>query len=179
MVDVIQQLWGKIDKANLWTNDLFINRNEYLIEEGAIEEHLYFIEEGTLRVFTVTEGEEQVIRFGYPGSIIAALDSFLSGKPTIFNLQAIKKCRLKSIQVESFNKLIQSSPENTALYLFILKQFVLQQIEREEDLLTNSPEVRYQRVLKRSPRLFQEIPGKHIASYLRMTPETLSRLKKS
>ena len=152
MVDVIQELRDQISKANLWSKDLCIKRNDYLIRAGTVEKQLYFIEEGTMRVFTATEGEEQVIRFGYPGSIITALDSFLSGKPTIFNLQAIKKCRLKSIQVESFNKLISSSHENTGLYLIILKQFVLQQIEREEDLLTPSPEARYRRVLKRSPR---------------------------
>ena len=48
-----------------------------------------------------------------------------------------------------------------------------------KDILINSPMDRFQRVFKRSPQLFQEIPNKHIASYLRMTPETLSRLKKS
>jgi len=55
----------------------------------------------------------------------------------------------------------------------------LQQMERERDLLTSSPMERYLRVKDRSPQLFQEIPNKYIASYLRMTPETLSRLKKS
>ncbi len=54
----------------------------------------------------------------------------------------------------------------------------LQQLEREIDILTKSPKERYERVLRRSPQLFQEIPNKHIANYLRMSPETLSRLKK-
>ena len=49
----------------------------------------------------------------------------------------------------------------------------------EIDILTNSPKERYKRVLKRSPQLFQEIPNRHIANYLRMSAETLSRLKKS
>jgi lipocalin len=56
---------------------------------------------------------------------------------------------------------------------------VYQQIEREKDILTASPRERYLRVLKRSPQLFQEIPDKYIANYLRMSPETLSRMKKS
>jgi len=60
----------------------------------------------------------------------------------------------------------------------ILEQLIYQQFEREIDLLTASPVERYKRVLARSPQLFQEIPGKYIASYLRMTPETLSRIKK-
>ena len=65
------------------------------------------------------------------------------------------------------------------MWTSMLEELVLQQIEREKDILTNSPKERYNRVLKRSPQLFQEIPNKYIANYLRMTPETLSRLKKS
>ena len=61
----------------------------------------------------------------------------------------------------------------------ILQTLSLQQLDREIDLLTTSPKARYERVLERSPRLFQEIPHRYIANYLRMTPETLSRLKKS
>ena len=60
----------------------------------------------------------------------------------------------------------------------MLGELIYQQMERERDILTSSPLERYKRVLSRSPQLFQEIPNKHIASYLRMTPETLSRLKK-
>lgn len=179
MVNIIQTLKDKITENNLWSREFSLKRNDYLVKAGSVEKYLYFIEEGTIRVFTEKGGEEQVIRFGYPGSIITALDSFLSEGPTLFNLQAIKECKLKAIHVQSFNDLVNSTPENTQLYLTILKQFVLQQIEREEDLLTISPEDRFKRVLKRSPGLFQEIPGKYIASYLRMTPETLSRLKKS
>jgi hypothetical protein len=58
-----------------------------------------------------------------------------------------------------------------------LEDLVLQQLEREKDLLINAPAERYERVLKRSPKLFQEVPNKYIANYLRMSPETLSRLK--
>ncbi len=73
---------------------------------------------------------------------------------------------------------IRSDPERFDLWLTILEQLVYQQIERERDLLTASPADRYHRVLERSPQLFQEVPNKYIAAYLRMTPETLSRLKK-
>lgn len=52
-------------------------------------------------------------------------------------------------------------------------------MERERDLLIESPKERYLRVFKRNPKLFQIIPNKHIANYLRMSPETYSRLKKS
>jgi CRP/FNR family transcriptional regulator, anaerobic regulatory protein len=61
----------------------------------------------------------------------------------------------------------------------MLETLLTQQIEREVDLLTASPTERLSRVLKRSPNLFQEVPLKYIANYLRMTPETLSRIRNS
>ena len=76
-------------------------------------------------------------------------------------------------------QLIEENPTYKAFWDTTLLDLLLQQLEREVDILTTSPKLRYERVLKRSPRLFQEIPHKHIAAYLRMSPETLSRLKKS
>jgi len=64
-------------------------------------------------------------------------------------------------------------------YIALLETLVVQQMERELDLLTPSPLGRLARVQQRSPHLFQEIPLKYIASYLRMTPETLSRIRNS
>ncbi|MCY7291948.1 MAG: Crp/Fnr family transcriptional regulator, partial [Ferruginibacter sp.] len=64
-------------------------------------------------------------------------------------------------------------------YLFLMENLVTQQIDREIDLLITSPAERLKRVLARSPNLFQEIPLKYIASYLRMKPETLSRIRNS
>lgn len=86
---------------------------------------------------------------------------------------------LKLIGKSAFMELVKSSEENLDLWHQILGGLIFQQMERERDLLTSSPAERYSRVLERSPRLFQEIPNRYIASYLRMTPETLSRLKKS
>ena len=75
--------------------------------------------------------------------------------------------------------MLDNNKELKASWIQILGVLLLDSMEREIDILTKSPQARYQRVLNRSPRLFQEIPNKYIASYLNMTPETLSRLKKS
>ncbi len=156
-----------------------IVRNEFLIQPGSIENHLYFIESGAFRAFYLSEFEEHTIRFGYTGSIFTALDSFLSGKPTELYLQAIRESTIRIWPKKDFQAFMTSSNSRMQMYLKLLEEFVLQQMEREIDILTYSPSERFNRVLSRSPKLFQEIPLKYIASYLRMTPETLSRLKKS
>jgi CRP-like cAMP-binding protein len=124
------------------------------------------------------EYEERTIRFGYKENIIVSLDSFLTGKPSDLYIQAIKKTVIKVITKQQIDEFLETEL-NRKLWTKILETLVLQQMEREIDILTNSPKERYERVLKRSPQLFQEIPNRHIANYLRMSAETLSRLKKS
>jgi len=76
-------------------------------------------------------------------------------------------------------KLAYEDNESLMQYTQLLENLITQQIEREIDLLTDSPSERLHRVLNRSPDLFQQIPLKYIASYLRMSPETLSRIRNS
>lgn len=177
-MEYYNQLLEKL--SNQWEKEITLQRNEFLVVSGEVNTNLYLVEAGSLRVFIEDEVEEHTIRFGYINSIITALDCFLKEKPTIFHIQAIKKCTLKMISKEKYLSFINQEEENKILWQKMLEDFVHQQIEREVDLITYSPQKRFERVFKRSPHLFQEIPQKYIASYLRMSPETLSRiLKKS
>lgn len=178
-MDIISSLVRKIDQQNLWEKEITLKRNEYLKVKGTIDTNLYYVKSGSLRIFLLEEEEEQTIRFGYKNNLIAALDSFLNDQPSDFYIQALKQTTVKQLSKKEYLSFIESSSENKKIWNEILKNFVLQQMERERDILTISPLERYRRVLKRSPQLFQEIPNKYIASYLRMTPETLSRIKKS
>ncbi len=178
-MDPISNFIEKIDQQELWDGRLQLKRNEFLKTKSSTDTKLYFVVSGSLKVYVLDEYEESIIRFGYKNNFIASLDSFISEKPSDLCIQAIKKTELKVIAKSSFMHFVESSEENTKVWISMLSGLIFQQIERERDLLTSSPVERYRRVLARSPQLFQEIPNKYIASYLRMTPETLSRIKKS
>ncbi|MEM9894899.1 MAG: Crp/Fnr family transcriptional regulator [Bacteroidota bacterium] len=178
-MNLIDELHRQIDQAGLWEKNVILKRNDQLIMSGNIEKNLYYVVSGSLKVSIIDEDEEHIVRFGYQHNFITALNSFITSKPTEFYIQAIKKSKLKSISRHHYIQLLNQNDDLRKLWNAILQQLVVQQIEREKDLLTSSPKERYKRVLQRSPQLFQEIPDKHIASYLRMKPETLSRLKKS
>lgn len=154
-------------------------RGEWIEKEGVIANTIYFIESGSLKIYLQRKDTEQIIRFGYKNDLVVALDSFLSDQKSDFNIQAIKLTKVRRIKKTAFFELINSEEKYLKIWIGILENLVKQQMEREKDLLVESPLERYNRVLGRSPRLFQEIPHKYIANYLRMTPETLSRLKKS
>lgn len=155
------------------------SKGDFLIREGETERNIYFIESGLVRVFLLSEFEEQTIRFGYHGSIINSLSSFIRNRPSEFYIDALRKTTVRILGKEVFQRLVNENPDNLRSYATMIEGLIAQQIEREIDLLTPSPTERLDRVLKRSPNLFQEVPLKYIASYLRMTPETLSRIRNS
>ena len=84
-----------IDKNDLWEEGVVLERNEYLKVSGSVDTNVYFVIEGSLRVFIIDEQEEHTIRFGYKNNLIVSLDSFISGKPSELYIQALKKTQLK------------------------------------------------------------------------------------
>ena len=167
------------ESKGIWSAPLRLQRQEYLKTGGAADQNIYFINNGALRAFLVNEQEEHTLRFGYTGDIMVAMDSYITGKPSELYIQALKASEVRWMTRDDLMNLLESNPKLFHQWHNALENLILQQMEREHDLLTTSPAERYARVLARSPRLFQEVPHKYIASYLRMTPETLSRLQKS
>ncbi|WP_428224258.1 Crp/Fnr family transcriptional regulator [Flavobacterium sp.] len=169
-------LFTLLDQHQLFEETILLKRNEYLTVNGSVDTHVYFVKDGSFKI-SVFETEEQIIRFGYPGDFITCLDSFLTEKPTIFSIQALKKATVLKVKKAGFMALMHADMENLKIWNTLLQQLILQQLEREMDLLTVSAKERLERIQTRNPRVFQEIPHKLIANYLRMSPETLSRLK--
>ncbi len=169
----------ELESNKLWEAEISLKRNEYLKVAGSTDSNLYFIVEGSMRIFVIDAKEEHTIRLGYQGNLITALDTFLNDQPSEFYIQALRATHLKSVSKEKFMQLTEHSEMHKIQWISLLRAFVLQQMERERDLLTSSPKERFEKVLKRSPHVFQEVPNKYIASYLRMSPETLSRLMNS
>ncbi|MBC6995887.1 Crp/Fnr family transcriptional regulator [Neolewinella lacunae] len=177
MAHLLQQLYDYLDGQQLWHSTLVLKRGDHLLRAGATDTNVYYLEEGTLHYYLLLEDEAQEVRFGYAGDFVVALDSFLVGRPSSLYAQALRKTTVRVLPQSVCFARIKEDPAFNQLWQQIMHWMVLGQLEREIDLLTNDTAERYRRVLERSPRLFQEIPAKYIANYLRMTPETLSRCK--
>lgn len=150
-------------------------KGHFLTVQGEIESNLYLIEEGAVKVYYQSNSGENIIRLGYNGSILNSLASFLNEKPSELFIEAIREIRVKILKKSD----VMAIKHNTRGYTEFLEAILIQQLDREIDLLLDSPLQRLDRVLKRSPYLFQHVPLKYIASYLRMRPETLSRIRSS
>lgn len=163
----------------LWSKELVLSRGELLKNEGTIDTNIYFIEEGSMRIFIADEHDEKTIRFGYTGELIVALDSFISETSSPLQIQTIRKTKVKVISKSIFTEIVENNEIFKYSWMQIMSVLLVECMHREIDILTKSPRERYNRVLERSPRLFQEIPHKYIASYLNMSAETLSRISNS
>jgi CRP-like cAMP-binding protein len=178
-MNLLEHFKNLFDQNELWEDEITLKRYEYLKVQGAANTNLYYVISGSLRAYIIDEFEEHTIRLGYKDNLVAAMVSFITEQPTDLYLQTLKKTRLKVMSKARLMEFINADADRIQSWSRFLELGICQQMEREQDILTSSPLERYKRVLKRSPQVFQEIPDKYIASYLRMTPETLSRIKKS
>ncbi|MFK7982050.1 MAG: Crp/Fnr family transcriptional regulator [Saprospiraceae bacterium] len=159
-----------------WTIKKSVKRFDFLSQKGVRESHLYFITKGTLRIYYVSNDTEIGVGFGYPNTLICSYPSFVSNQPSDYYIQALTDTELVGISRTDFYACIHQSWNLERHWREMTEQALLGRIEREIDLVTYSPKERLDRLLNRSPHLFQLFPHKYIASYLRMTPETLSRM---
>ncbi|MFY0713421.1 Crp/Fnr family transcriptional regulator [Seonamhaeicola sp. NFXS20] len=175
---------NKIDKSEFIQNLLktfeqispvSFKKGHILTGEGCIENNLYYIEEGAVKIYYQSELNEHIIRLGYNGSILNSLTSFFNQEPSELVVETLRESQIKVLKRSEVMEIKNISNG----YQTFLEKLLIQQLEREIDLLQDSPNKRLERVLKRSPQLFQHVPLKYIASYLRMSPETLSRIRKS
>lgn len=168
----------KVLTAPIWSEELQLSRGDYLCAAGTRNQNVYWVQEGLLHFYLLKEDQEQSIRFAYQGNVVSVLDSYISGCASAYYLQALRKSKLRVTSKEKFESFLHQQSALLEWNQF-LYQLIADLMEREQDLLESNPKIRLQRVLARSPILFQEVPHKYIASYLRMSPETLSRLLKS
>ncbi|SHJ35181.1 cAMP-binding domain of CRP or a regulatory subunit of cAMP-dependent protein kinases [Hymenobacter daecheongensis DSM 21074] len=161
----------------LWHKSVRLQRGDFLIRPGQVEHHLYFVRAGTLRIFYPSQTEEICVGFAYGNTLVCSFPSFVAGQPSEYSIQALRKSELIGISRADFSAIVEARPNFARFWRLELERAVMGRIEREIDLLLPEPERRLARLLARSPHLFQLVPKKYIASYLRMTPETLSRLR--
>lgn len=161
-----------------WTKSVKLKPGKTLVDFNSQVTNLYFITDGCVRLFVVDDrGEEINIGFGYSNTFITSFQSFIDGKPSLLSLEAILESNAICITKKSLTKLIHDNQEIAHWYQSMLEATLSGHIRRQVELLTLKPEERYKVFIKRSGHLVNAIPLKLIASYLMMTPETLSRIR--
>ncbi|MBO2008878.1 Crp/Fnr family transcriptional regulator [Hymenobacter negativus] len=166
------------DFAARWDQSVLLRRGDFLVQPGQVEQRLCFVRSGLLRIyFPITPGEETCVGFGYANSLLCSFPSFATGQPSEYAIQALQQSELLAIGRADFMEFMEQSPAFSRFWRMELEKALVGRMEHEIDLLLPEPAQRLARLRQRSPHIFQLVPRKYLASYLRMTPETLSRLK--
>ncbi|OEK06647.1 Crp/Fnr family transcriptional regulator [Roseivirga misakiensis] len=149
-----------------------VRKGEFLLRQGDISRTTYFINQGSIRHFRDIDGfNELTVNLFTEGDWVLDHKSFTSQKPSKNHIQAFEDCELIEFGMDAMHELISKSPS------FFRLGKILDSPRSLDDLKLLSPEEKYAQLLTTAPQLLQKFPLKHIASYLHMTPETLSRVR--
>jgi CRP-like cAMP-binding protein len=178
----IRQQISITDEEFEYCKTLFIpkklRKRQYLLQEGDVCRYTAFVEKGMLRTFTVDEkGNEPILQFSFEGWWIADLLSFFTEEPSIYNIEALENCELLLITQPSWNQLLEKVPAFERYFRILIQNNLIATQRRLMSSLSESAEEKYKKLIENFPDCLHRVPQHMIASYLGITPETLSRIR--
>ncbi len=152
-------------------------KNEILLHEGETCKNIYWIVKGLVRQFYYKNGKELTEYMATENSIVMCIESLFKEEPTKLQIQAIEPSIIYSIPKHDLETAAIKCVNIQMLYRKILEESLIISQHHADMLRFETAQDRYQRLVKRSPQLVLRAPLVYIASYLQMTPETLSRVR--
>jgi CRP-like cAMP-binding protein len=148
-----------------------------LLKEGEIARKVFIVKKGCLRMWLNHEGKEITFQFFFENEMVASIESLRANKPSMLYIETLEPSTLFVLTKSNFKRLFYEAPE--------LKDFMMEMSFRRFahysklylSFLKNNPVERYKELLRNEPRIVQRIPQHYIASYLGITPVSLSRIR--
>lgn len=157
-----------------------VAEGRHWIRAGEHCEEFFFISEGLVRLYYVDqEGNEVNEGFYEEGMLLGPISSFVNGTPCPYYIQAIEACTLVVANYQLFHDYAYDKPEILRFEITFMQNLFVSNAKRDAKRLLNNGEQRYRWFCREYPHLLDRIPQYHIASFLGMTPVSLSRLRKN
>lgn len=167
-------LWNNLQKL-LQEKD--IPAKTILLNEGETAYYIYFIKRGCLREWFNKDGKDITFQFFFEGQAVASIHSFLSSEPSIYTLESIEPSIILSLSKDNFDQIQQLYPEIKEGF----QEFLIQRLKNYSQLflsrIKDTPRERYEDLINNYPKIIQRVPQHYIASYLGITPISLSRIR--
>ncbi len=156
---------------------LFFNVYDPVIEIGEINPHIYVLKKGALQKSVVHDEQEITQSFALPGTIFLCYNSYLLNLPSCIRISACCKCEVLRIQADTCHRMLEAHKE-FALWVLSVAQYQLYTYDLKSSIVQGDALSRYNRLLKARPDIIKHVPLKMIASYLGITQQHLSRIRR-
>lgn len=157
-----------------------IPKKNVFLPVGAIENHISFVVSGMIRLYIPKSDPTKEITFGFSfkEQFISAYDSFLTRRPSLYELQTLTDTTILSITYDDLQEVYNTTQIGNLIGRLTAERLFLIKSKREQTLLNYTAEERYLDLFKNRPEVIKEIPLKYISSYIGVTPQALSRIRK-
>ena len=156
-----------------------LRKKQFLLHEGEVCKNIGFVNSGCLREYTIdNKGSEHIIQFAIEDWWISDPNSFLSGLPSTYNIDALENSEVLLLEKSAREKLLDSCPKMERFFRILIEANFVATQRRITESLSTSAEERYLKFIKTYPKLIEQVSQNHIASYLGITPQSLSRIRK-
>ncbi len=156
-----------------------VRKRQYILNSGDPCKYITFVEKGLLRAFTVDDdGREHVVQFAFEGGWISDMGSFFSGEDSSYNIEALEDCELLHLSRSAMEELLEKVPLMERYFRLLMQNNIVALQRRVIAYMSMTAEEKYLRLLEIAPDIMSRAAQQHIASYLSITPETLSRIRK-
>ena len=168
-----------LDFLSQYFTEVHFDKAALITRAGEVEHSLYYLSEGIVRFFyyNPTTDKETTVDILFAEQFFMSYASFVKRESSLFSIQALKEVTAYKIGREHLEHLIEKQ-EYLQIKADILEHLLIEKMQREAQFLLQSPEEIYRNLLEKDPKLIQNIPLKYIASYIGITPQALSRIRK-
>jgi CRP-like cAMP-binding protein len=157
--------------------EITLSKNEFLLTQGNVCRHLYFLQKGALRGFYNLDGKEITHWFGFEKDFVTSFHSFITGEPAVENIQLIESCTLWAIAKEPLTELFNQHHDIERLVRIAYEKYYIRLEERYVNAQFKPAAERYEDLIQQTPHILERVPLGFIASYLGISQETLSRIR--
>lgn len=156
----------------------FLKKGEFLVREGQVSCHVSFVNKGSFRVYKDINGDELTKNFFFAHEYATEFVSYLTRQPSQIHVKALEDTELIELSYDKMQALYEQFPVWQKYGRLMAEAAFLHVAERTHRLLYYTPEQNYIKLLEDRPDIIEKIPQHHIASYLGIQPESLSRIRK-
>jgi CRP-like cAMP-binding protein len=153
-------------------------KGDFFLEEGRICKHAGYVVKGLLRYYINHDGEEKTYAFSQENNFVCNYESFLPQSPSSKIIQALEDCEILVISHADLQTFFANIREGERFGRIVIESVFLQLLKDINSFYTETPELRYERFLKTHGDLQQRISQYHIASFVGVKPQSLSRIRK-